>query len=191
MLQPMGFRSGSLHVLSFVVHRAMVLTWGDLSPSSREDSWSRLHPAFLLGASPRHSRSDARMTCQEAPRLGPVEALAQTFPVEALPPSISMGELGTGHIWLWPVSAPYLFEPCALPRLWWTTYCAWESRCGATSGIPWPVLGLISVYVHTYLFADVRFPFLWDLRSLIAIWLPGNAVAPVWLWELLFRDGFL
>jgi hypothetical protein len=54
--------------------------------------------------------------------------------------------------------------------------------------IPPPVMSMMGVYIHAYLFEEVPVGFLYHTQLLLACWLPQNALGPLWLWRLLFAD---
>lgn len=75
-------------------------------------------------------------------------------------------------------------------RLWWAVYLAWRQRWGRKSGMSWPLLSLMAVYVHACLFCEETIIFLFRLQCLIIALLPYDALAPAWLWWVLFGRHF-
>ena len=77
------------------------------------------------------------------------------------------------------------------PRLQWTLFCTWRHLWGCYCGVPATLLGLMALFLMIHLFETDSVQLAQAIQNLIVTWLPPDAVAPIWLWELLLNTRYI
>ena len=168
-------------------------TWSDLSPTRYEEDQPRLHPQLsvllVLPIQPEHgpaAPSPPRMTAAadpylrlRLPRLLPPIQFADVDPEVVYVPRERQDGTQMQH-----QSGPS-------PRLQWTLFCTWRDRWGRYCGVPAALLSLMTLFLMIHLFEADSVQLAQAIQNLIAAWLPADAVAPTWLWELLLHTRYI
>lgn len=162
----------------------------DLSPTAAEENQARLHPQAQVGwiyfvLQPGRPmavvpRAPAR---GPAPSPRPLRDLPQWW---QLPPLIELDAVAPEQ--RWEPQNPVQTSPAGpSARILWALVHTWQAQWSRHAGIPQALVYLIILYAEFCLFHTVPVAFLWDLQRLLFYWLPRDAIAPEWLWRLLFN----
>ena len=168
-------------------------TWGDLSPTRCEEDQPRLHPQLsvllVLPIQPEHgpaAPSPPRMRAAADPYL--------RLRLPRLPPAIQFADVDPEVVYVpreRQDGTQMQHRSGPSPRLQWTLFCTWRDRWGRYCGVPAALLSLMALFLTIHLFETDSVQLAQAIQNLIAAWLPTDAVAPIWLWELLLHTRYI
>ena len=107
-----------------------------------------------------------------------------------LPPSTDLAEVDQSAIYTFSARPEAQVAQGPSARLWWAIFLTWCHRWGHRSGMSPPLVNLIGIYVRACLFQEESIMFVAQLQWFLALVLPWYALAPSWLWWMLFGRYF-
>ena len=163
---------------SWALHSRWPCRLGACKPcTAQADGRPRFHPALLRSGVAERANGD----CPGAPCLQPILAPGHVEPLW-LPPIVDLGDLDPSVVHVpQPQGSPWSYcWPGPSPRLYWALFFVWRHRWSFVSGLSGPVLGLLGIYIRSYLFREAPPDFLAGLQQLLQAAIPMTAMAPRW-----------